>query len=107
MTRERPGLVSGNTVRAENPVPHGPRLTLAAWQREPLLRLRKYLTDQGAWDEEKETRLLEECAEKVEEAVREYEEAPEPDIASMFDYMYAELPHDLAEQKARAIEDSK
>ncbi len=77
----------------------------AAWKREPLLRLRKYLADQGAWDEEKESKLLEECAEKVEEAVREYEEVPEPDIESMFDYMYADMPHDLAEQKARALED--
>ena len=79
----------------------------AAWQREPLLRLRKYLSDQGAWDEEKEAALLQECAEKVEAAVQEYEETPPPDIDSMFDYMYADMPLDLAAQKARALEESR
>lgn len=79
----------------------------AAWQREPLLRLRKYLSDQGAWDDEKEAALMEECAEKVEAAVQEYEETPPPAIDSMFDYMYADMPQDLAAQKARALEESR
>ena len=79
----------------------------AAWQREPLLRLRKYLSDQGAWDDEKEAALMEECAEKVEAAVQEYEATPPPAIDSMFDYMYADMPQDLAAQKARALEESR
>ena len=34
----------------------------AAWAREPLLRLRAYLTRRGAWDEEREEALKAECA---------------------------------------------
>ena len=79
----------------------------AAWQREPLLRLRNYLTDQEAWDEKKEDVLLQECADKVDDAVKEYMDTPDPDIASMFDYMYGEMPHDLAAQKERALEELK
>jgi pyruvate dehydrogenase E1 component alpha subunit len=77
----------------------------AAWQREPLLRLRNYLTAQGAWDEKKEELLLAECDDKVQDAAREFEATPKPDIASMFDYMYGDMPHDLAAQKARALEE--
>ena len=30
-------------------------------------------------------------------------QSPQP-VTAMFDYMYAELPHDLAEQRAYALE---
>lgn len=79
----------------------------AAWQREPLLRLRSYLTGQGAWDEKKEQLLLAQCDDKVLAAVQEFEDIPKPDIASMFDYMYGDMPHDLAAQKERALEELK
>jgi pyruvate dehydrogenase E1 component alpha subunit len=78
-----------------------------AWDKEPIKRLHDYLTQQGAWDETKEQALLEECAGKVDEAVEEYLAVGKPDIASMFDYMYAELPHDLAAQRERALEELK
>ncbi|MDT8449981.1 MAG: pyruvate dehydrogenase (acetyl-transferring) E1 component subunit alpha [Wenzhouxiangellaceae bacterium] len=72
-----------------------------AWSKEPLLRLRNYLTDQGFWDEVKEEELLAECAERVQTAVDEYlnriENDPQP-IEAMFEYMYKEMPHHLREQ---------
>ncbi|MEJ2534815.1 MAG: pyruvate dehydrogenase (acetyl-transferring) E1 component subunit alpha [Gammaproteobacteria bacterium] len=76
-----------------------------AWKREPIVRLRTYLTAEGAWDEEREEALLAEAAAEVEVAVEEYLATGKPGIESMFDYMYAELPHDLAAQKARALEE--
>jgi len=76
-----------------------------AWKREPIVRLRTYLAAQGAWDDEREEALLAEAAAEVDAAVEEYLAAGKPGIASMFDYMYAELPHDLAAQKARAMEE--
>lgn len=76
-----------------------------AWEREPLSRLRTYLINNGAWSEEKEEELLEECKEVVELAVEEYldmvENDPQP-VTAMFDYMFAELPHDLVEQRQNA-----
>ena len=39
----------------------------AARALEPLIRLRKYLTDQGAWDDDKETAHKKECGARVDE----------------------------------------
>jgi pyruvate dehydrogenase E1 component alpha subunit len=74
-----------------------------AWQREPLLRLRKYLMSKALWDDVRETEWLAECAVKVDAEINAYlESAPQP-VTAMFDYLYAELPHDLRWQRADAI----
>ena len=78
-----------------------------AWKQEPIKRLREYLKDQGEWDDKREKALLDEAAKAVEEAVEEYLSFGKPPIESMFDYMYAELPHDLAAQRERALEELK
>ncbi len=75
----------------------------AAWEREPIKRLRTYLTANDAWSEEQESELEASCAEQVNTAVEEYLNTGMPTIESMFDYMFAELPHDLAAQRERAL----
>jgi len=74
----------------------------AARKVEPLIRLRKYLTDLGAWDEDTEKALLEDAADKVDIAVQKYLNTPKPAVESMFDYMYEELPEFLEEQRDHA-----
>ena len=71
----------------------------AARKVEPLIRLRKYLTGLGVWDEEKEQRLLEEAAGKVDQAVQRYLNTPKAPVEGMFDYMYRDLPEFLEEQR--------
>jgi pyruvate dehydrogenase E1 component alpha subunit len=78
-----------------------------AWKREPILRLRNYLVESGHWDDAREAELLKTVASEVEAAVEEYRAFGKPPIESMFDYMYAELPHDLAAQRERALEELK
>ena len=77
----------------------------AAWGREPLVRLKNYLISNDAWSEEQEQALEKDVAEKVEAAVEEYLATGNPGIASMFDYMFEELPHDLQAQKEKALEE--
>ncbi len=52
---------------------------------------------QGAWDEKREEELLAECAEFVQDATMNtwtyVTNDPQP-VDAMFDYMYAELPHE-------------
>ena len=79
----------------------------SAWQREPIGRLRKYLMDQGVWSDQQEQELLAAAAQQVEEEVASYLAVGKPSIESMFDYMFAELPHDLAAQRERALEELK
>lgn len=74
-----------------------------AWQVEPLIRLRQYLTDLGAWDETREAALREDAAAKVDAAVQVYLNTPKAPIESMFDDMYEKLPDFLKEQRAHAM----
>ena len=76
----------------------------AAWAREPLLRLRKYLVGIGAWDEAREEAWKLECMARVDEEINAYLASKPQPLESMFDYMYAELPHDLRAQREQAQE---
>ena len=73
-----------------------------AWGREPLPRLRSYLTKLRAWDEAREAALKAECARKVEAAVDEYLSAPPPSTDAMFDYLFARPPQSLLAQREMA-----
>jgi len=73
------------------------------WQEEPLGRVRRYLTDAMEWTKEEEEALIARCTTEVERAVAEYLATPPQPVESLFDYLYAELPADLAEQRAAAI----
>jgi pyruvate dehydrogenase E1 component alpha subunit len=77
----------------------------AAWKREPIARLRTYLESQGAWDGGREEELLAEAASQVAEEVEAYQAVGKPTIESMFDYMYGDMPADLAAQRATALEE--
>jgi 2-oxoisovalerate dehydrogenase E1 component subunit alpha len=74
-----------------------------AWKLEPILRLRIYLTDNGAWDKAKEDALLKECNEQVQTAAQAYLDTPPPTADQMFDQLYARLPAALQKQRAAAL----
>ena len=74
------------------------------WESEPIARLRKYLTAAGVWSKEDEERLLADCTAEITAAVDQYlAMAPQPP-AAIFDYLYATLPAELAEQRRHAME---
>src|SRR5690606_4610691 len=68
-------------------------------QRDPLVRLRNYLTERKLWDSSKQEKAESRAKEEVAAAVKRAEEIAAPDKADFFNYMYAELPADLAEQR--------
>ncbi len=71
-----------------------------AWHREPVLRMRIYLTDQGAWDKGQEDALLKDCNTRVQSAVQEYVDTKAPAPAAMFEHLYASLPAAFEAQRA-------
>lgn len=71
-----------------------------AWQREPVLRIRTYLTGQGAWDKAREEALIKDCNARVQSAVQEYLDTPALAPAAMFEHLYATLPASLEVQRA-------
>ncbi len=77
-----------------------------AREQEPLIRLRKYLTLNHVWNDQKETALRNELTAKVQSEVDQYlSREPQP-VTDIFDHMFDELPHHLAEQRqyAQALE---
>jgi pyruvate dehydrogenase E1 component alpha subunit len=71
----------------------------AHWKLEPVLRLRSYLVSEGAWSTSDEELLLRECTEQVEHVVATYLALSPQPATSMFDSLYAQLPHVFAEQR--------
>lgn len=70
-----------------------------AWKKkDPILRLRKWLTAQGLWDDAKEAALAERNKAEIKAIIERFESAPNPDLADMFRYTYEEMPPHLQEQ---------
>ena len=74
-----------------------------AWEAEPILRLRNYLTSIDAWDKAQEDQLGRACYAQVEAAVAAYQAVEFPTPAAMFDHLYATLPSALEWQRAMAL----
>ncbi|MBY4597505.1 pyruvate dehydrogenase (acetyl-transferring) E1 component subunit alpha [bacterium BD-1] len=75
----------------------------AAWEREPMSRLRTFLINEGMWSEAEEAAWKEECGKRVDEEVNAYLETKVQPVEAMFDYLYAELPAEYEAQRADAI----
>lgn len=75
----------------------------AGWEREPMTRLRTYLTDAGLWSEDEEKAWIEECGKRVDVEINAYLETPVQPVEAMFDHLYADMPADLLEQREQAI----
>ena len=75
----------------------------AAWEREPMTRLRTWLTAQGAWSEAEEAAWKQECDRLVNIEVDAYLATPAPLVEAMFDYLYADPPPELLAQRATVI----
>ena len=95
---EGPTLIECDTYRladhttADDASRYRPPEEVAQWQqRDPLLRLRRFLAGRSLLDDEKEKSLQEEIGELVDAAVTKAEAAPPPDPAEMFDYTCRQL----------------
>lgn len=75
------------------------------WHGEPVARLRSYLVVEHGWSKDEEEQLLESCSAQVEAATSEYLQTEAQPPAAMFDYLYAELPPDIASQRAALAEE--
>jgi pyruvate dehydrogenase E1 component alpha subunit len=71
-----------------------------AWvAKDPMIRLRKYLTVKGLWSDAKQTEAEEAAKPMVSEVVAAAEGIQAPTIDDMFDWTYATLPAELEKQK--------
>ncbi|WP_258532249.1 thiamine pyrophosphate-dependent enzyme, partial [Xanthomonas oryzae] len=71
------------------------------WARELLLRLRRYLTAQGLWDNAQEDAWKAECSARVDEEVNAYLNTPVQPVEAMFDYLYGDPPAEVMALESR------
>ena len=73
---------------------------VATWvERDPLVRLARYMKKQGLLDDERETAVAAEADEQVGEAVARFEAIVPPGPEELFAHVYAELTPALAEER--------
>ena len=78
----------------------------AARAKEPVTRLRAFLTASDHWDDRKEQDLVEAVDREIDEAVERYLAMPAEPPAAMFDHLYAELPSVLKSQREATASDT-
>lgn len=66
---------------------------------DPIIRLERYMKNNGFWDEAHMATLQQKVEEEIEAAVKAMETYPKPTIEDMFDHVFAKLPDSLQKQK--------
>lgn len=74
-----------------------------AWTRDPMTRLRTYLTANKLWSEDEEKAWAEECGKRVDVEINAYLETPVQPVEAMFDYLYADMPPDVQAHRAAVL----
>jgi len=109
---EGPSLIEAVTYRlgdhttADDASRYRPEEELKEWEgRDPILRLRRYLVEQGLWDDDQETVLLEEATSWVDGQVKALEEMEPQAPEEIFTSMYAAMPPHVVEQMQSLLEE--
>lgn len=66
---------------------------------DPILRLERYLKNEGLWDEIWLNQLQKRIDDKIESAIKEMEAFPKPDVKDLFDHVFAEPTWTIQKQK--------
>jgi pyruvate dehydrogenase E1 component alpha subunit len=100
-----PTLIEGVTFRfgphttADDPTKYRTEEEIAPWKPlDPLIRLRLYLKTKGLWDEGVEQRITEASQKEIDQAVKDAEAIPPPEVDEIFKYVFAEMTPPLKEQ---------
>ena len=100
-----PTLIEGVTFRfgphttADDPTKYRTEAEIEPWKPlDPFVRLRLYLKGKGLWSEEIEQKTAEEAQKQIDEAVKEAEAVPPPELEDIFKYVFAEMTPQLKEQ---------
>ncbi|RMG12319.1 MAG: pyruvate dehydrogenase (acetyl-transferring) E1 component subunit alpha [Planctomycetota bacterium] len=95
----------GGHSSSDDPSRYVPSEELEAWERKcPIARFKLYLEAKGIWDEAKDEALREEARAEVNQAVRDNERVPRPELETLFTDVYAEMPETLRRDLERERE---
>lgn len=90
----------GNHTTSDDAFKYRTKEEVAQWRlKDPVRRLKLYLQKKNQWDENFEKEIIARSEEKIKIAVDIAEKTPVPNPGEMFDFVFAELPPALKEQK--------
>ena len=90
----------GNHTTADDATRYRPPEEVQAhWKEEPIARMRTYLVSRQCWTKAQEEELAAECQERIDAAVERYLAIEARPPQTMFDHLYAVLPHSYARQR--------
>lgn len=93
--------LSGHST-SDDPKAYRKEAEVERWRRrDPIVRFRDYLTQQGLWSDEKQAELDKAADAAVAEAVKQAETTSAPSLRSMFEDVFQEMPWHLQEQFAQ------
>src|SRR6185295_6219465 len=107
---EGPTLIEAITYRmgghstSDDPNRYRETEAVEAWAtRDPIERVRGYLTSRGAWSDADDAALRADIDQRFRDAVAIAEKTPLPALETMFEDVYAKVPWHLAEQRAELV----
>jgi pyruvate dehydrogenase E1 component alpha subunit len=102
-----PTLIEGVTFRfgphttADDPTKYRTDQEIEPWKPlDPLVRLRLYLKEKGLWSEALEQKTTDEAQKEIDQAVKDAEAVPVPEVDDIFKYVFKEMTPPLKEQLA-------
>jgi len=105
-TEGRPSFIEcltyrfGDHTTADDARRYRDQSVLEEWmKKDPLIRIRKYLTAKKLWDDAKQEALEATAKETVSEVVKNAEGIEKPVAGDIFNYTFAEIPVDLELQR--------
>nr|SFZ87425.1 Pyruvate dehydrogenase E1 component alpha subunit [Loigolactobacillus rennini] len=99
-----------HTLSGDDPRRYRTKDLTAKWEeRDPLIRMRNYLTTKGLWSEEKENAVIDQAKADVKQALAEADAVPKQKISTFLENTYAVQPQNIQEQIAafKAKEDAQ
>ena len=91
-----------HTLSGDDPTRYRSKETDDMWQkRDPLVRMRNYLTEKGIWSQEQEDALIEKTKEEIKAAINEADQAPKQTVSRFLKDTYEVAPQNVAEQLAQ------
>lgn len=85
---------------ADDPTRYRDDEALQEWrERDPIVRVQRYLTARGRWDDDTAKRLDDEADARIDEALQEAWALDPPTDAALFEHVYAEEPPRLKAQR--------
>ena len=90
-----------HSLSGDDPKRYRDQASFDEWdKKDPIIRMRNFLTEKGLWTEAKEVALIEQYDEEIKEAVKLADQTPKQKVSDFLKNMFEEPTNNIAEQIA-------